>query len=127
MARRRRNKSYKTRVEHAKDPLLALFKIPDTSFAESRRQPYYAPVLSPEPTQTTKTQNVKNTQKAAQNNQNRPSHLHFREVRLVSPISQKALICARRKSRKEVLHALGKSGQAGQKKPLRTQFSNVTC
>lgn len=40
---------------------------------------------------------------------------------------KKVLICVRRKMRKEVLHAFKKTGKGGQKRPLRTQFSNFHC
>jgi len=37
------------------------------------------------------------------------------------------LICVRRKQRKEVLHALKKTGKTGQKRPHRNPYSNVHC
>lgn len=40
---------------------------------------------------------------------------------------QKTIICARRKQRKEVLHALKKTGQTGQRRPRRNQYSNIKC
>jgi len=40
---------------------------------------------------------------------------------------EKVLICVRRKIREQVLHALRKTGKAGQKKPRRTPYSEVTC
>lgn len=39
----------------------------------------------------------------------------------------KVLVCVRRNSRKEVLHALGKAGRRGQRKPRRNYLSNVKC
>lgn len=37
------------------------------------------------------------------------------------------LVCVRRKRRKEVLHALNKTGRGGQKSPRRTPFSDIHC
>lgn len=37
------------------------------------------------------------------------------------------LVCVRRSRRKEVLHALGKSGRSGQRKPRFNKFSSVSC
>lgn len=36
-------------------------------------------------------------------------------------------LCVRRNQRKEVLHATGKAGKRGQKKPRRNFFSRITC
>lgn len=37
------------------------------------------------------------------------------------------LVCVRRKTRKEVLHAFKKTGRAGQKKPRRNWLSSISC
>ncbi|QXP07907.1 MAG: hypothetical protein [Arizlama microvirus] len=37
------------------------------------------------------------------------------------------LICVRRNQRKEVLHALRKTGQSGQKKPRFNEYSSISC
>lgn len=39
----------------------------------------------------------------------------------------KVLICARRKIRKEVLHALKKSGKTGQRRPRYNYYSKISC
>lgn len=39
----------------------------------------------------------------------------------------KVLICVRRQIRKEVLHALNKSGKSGQRSPRRNYFSEISC
>lgn len=39
----------------------------------------------------------------------------------------RVIICIRRKIRKEVLHALKKSGKSGQRNPRRTAYSNIRC
>lgn len=36
-------------------------------------------------------------------------------------------ICVRRKQRKEVLHALKKTGKTGQKRPRRSYYSSISC
>lgn len=40
---------------------------------------------------------------------------------------KRVILCVRRKVRKEVLHALRKTGKGGQKRPRRTPYSNVRC
>ena len=40
---------------------------------------------------------------------------------------RKSLICAKRRSRKEVLHAFNKTGKSGQKRPIRNQNRNIKC
>jgi hypothetical protein len=39
----------------------------------------------------------------------------------------KVLICVRRNIRKEVLHALNKTGKGGQNPPRRNSYSNIYC
>lgn len=41
--------------------------------------------------------------------------------------SENVLICVRRKRRKEVLHALKKTGRGGQKRRRRTRYSSISC
>lgn len=45
----------------------------------------------------------------------------------VKPIESALTVCVKRQQRKEILHALGKSGQAGQKKPRFTAASLIKC
>lgn len=40
---------------------------------------------------------------------------------------EQVLVCVRRQRRKEVLHALGKAGGTGQKRPRRSFFSTISC
>lgn len=40
---------------------------------------------------------------------------------------KKVLVCVRRKIRKEVMHALGKSGRSGQRRPRRSEYSSIQC
>lgn len=40
---------------------------------------------------------------------------------------KQVLICVRRQRRREILHALGKAGQKGQRKPKRNFWSEVSC
>lgn len=39
----------------------------------------------------------------------------------------KVIVCVRRQRRKEVLHALNKTGKSGQKRPRRSEYSDVRC
>jgi len=39
----------------------------------------------------------------------------------------KVLVCVRRHIRKEVLHALQKTGKSGQKRPRRSYYSDIHC
>lgn len=41
--------------------------------------------------------------------------------------AKNVLICVRRKQRKEVLHALKKTGKTGQKAPRRSFYSDIQC
>ena len=41
--------------------------------------------------------------------------------------SDRVLTCVRRSVRKQVLHALGKAGKRGQKKPRRSAYSDIQC
>lgn len=41
--------------------------------------------------------------------------------------SDKVIVCVRRGIRKEVLHALGKTGKGGQKRPRRSEYSDIQC
>lgn len=49
-----------------------------------------------------------------------PEALHF-------SVPQDVLVCVRRKKRKEVLHALKKTGKSGQKRPRRNYYSDIHC
>nr|QJB21673.1 MAG: hypothetical protein [Microvirus sp.] len=51
---------------------------------------------------------------------NIPQHVSF-------DTPEKVLVCVRRTRRKEVLHALRKTGKAGQKAPRRSAFSEIHC
>lgn len=48
------------------------------------------------------------------------SHIAFQ-----SP--SRVLVCVRRQRRKEVIHALGKSGRSGQRRPRRSEYSSISC
>lgn len=55
----------------------------------------------------------------------RPSSM-LRDLRFQFAVPQKVIICVRRKQRREVLHALGKTrGGSGRKR--RNSWSNVSC
>lgn len=40
---------------------------------------------------------------------------------------ERVLICVRRKMRREVLHALRKTGRVGQRRPRRNWYSSISC
>lgn len=46
-------------------------------------------------------------------------------VAFASP--DKVMVCVRRNARKEVLHALKKTGKSGQKRPRRSAYSDINC
>lgn len=60
---------------------------------------------------------------------NGPTQLSFKRALAALQFSapKEVVVCVKRKVRKEVLHALGKSGKTGQKKPRRNYFSDVRC
>lgn len=39
----------------------------------------------------------------------------------------RVVLCVKRQQRKEVIHAIGKAGRSGQRKPRRNQWSDVSC
>jgi hypothetical protein len=45
----------------------------------------------------------------------------------ISSLPTKVQICIKRKQRKEIIHALNKSGKSGQRKQKRNQHSNTHC
>lgn len=62
----------------------------------------------------------------------RPSKILKRAMRYMSSQVQfaapeKTIVCVRRKARKEVLHALKKTGRGGNKPPKRNWLSDVKC
>lgn len=56
-----------------------------------------------------------------------PSRLPSRKAFFSFSDPRRVIICVRRKIRKEVLHALRKSGRSGQRRPRRTTYSNIRC
>lgn len=62
-------------------------------------------------------------------NVNVPSRLSGRSfsTRFSFDVPADVLVCVRRKIRKEVIHAIGKSGKAGQRPPRRNQWSDIHC
>lgn len=51
----------------------------------------------------------------------------FADIRDVPVLPRSAVICARRRSRKEVMFATGNAGRRGQRKPHRNENSNLRC
>jgi len=125
MARRRQNRSYKKQTRtYPKRPNRRLRSItkytdPNPFFVQSRRTytPSYTHIQKqPRNTYTTVTTTQNST----------PSYAPLPSRRKTLNYT-KALICARRKQRKEILHALKHTGKAGQKRPHRNQHSQTKC
>ena len=53
-----------------------------------------------------------------------PSHT---KARIAFADPKRIALCIRRQKRKEVLHALNKTGKIGQKKPQRNEYSSISC
>lgn len=51
----------------------------------------------------------------------------FTEFKSVNFITREHVTCARRNIRKQVLHAFGKTGKSGQKKPKFNEQSSINC
>lgn len=51
----------------------------------------------------------------------------FPSPRIAFKTPDAVVICVRRKRRREVLHALGKAGRRGQRKPRRNEWSDISC
>lgn len=64
---------------------------------------------------------------------NVPSRARFSPQKFLSPSAtvfnapQEVLVCVRRSVRREVLHALGRTGKVGQGRPHRNWLSSVSC
>lgn len=48
-------------------------------------------------------------------------------ARIAFKAPERVLVCIRRQRRKEVLHAKGKAGKVGQRKPRRSAASSISC
>lgn len=51
----------------------------------------------------------------------------FTKMQLAFTAPAETLVCVRRSRRKEVLHALKKTGKGGQRKPRRSRWRHVKC
>jgi hypothetical protein len=62
-------------------------------------------------------------------NQDRFAHLRTGQTKglIAFQNPSKVAICIRRKQRKQVLHAIGKAGKVGQRRPKRNYFSSIHC
>lgn len=65
------------------------------------------------------------TKKPVGNGQRASFFQNRNRISFASPSS--VLICVRRERRKEVLHALGKAGKRGQRKPRQSAYSDISC
>lgn len=57
----------------------------------------------------------------------RPDPWKQTKATLLFDTPDKVLVCVRRGIRKEVMHAIGKAGKRGQKKPRRSEYSSISC
>lgn len=71
------------------------------------------------------------TSKRTSGSRNRSSRYNISPTSFVSKIGfqypKKVLICVRRKMRKQVLHALKKTGKKGQRRPKFNWYSKIRC
>lgn len=134
---RRRSRSHSIHKSVRRDVLPIANSLPDTlpSLRHFEDRRYYFPVKSVEPIRSfgynssrivlrqkpkvlrSSVVSVKPTQKR----RNRPV------VGFSFSAPREVLICVRRKIRKQVLHALRKTGKVGQRRPRRGFYSSVSC
>lgn len=59
----------------------------------------------------------------------RSSHrsLPLPATRFAFSVPRDVIVCVRRKVRKEVIHASGRAGRRGQRRPRRNEYSDVRC
>lgn len=127
----RRSKSNKGRRDsiHIANPLLPFLMddIPIIDFEDRRRHspvPIPFPVSFPDPTRVVVRKRPRSYQHSLKKNLSK-SYKSYLAQEFHAP--DNVLICVRRKRRKEVLHALGKSGKRGQRKPRWSSHSDVHC
>lgn len=135
MARRsRRNKTEKRLsrfdlVDARADALRSFlgFK-PDFTLAERRRVPYVPPVTEgySQPLKKAPAR-VQILKKPSSDSARTQVDVRAYQGRLSDTVLHQALVCAKRSARKEVLHALGKTGKSGQKKPRFNENSSIRC
>lgn len=83
-------------------------------------------VLPPTPfTTTRKVARLVPTTRTVSHKKARAAKTPFSAVAFEQP--HNTLVCIRRSRRKEILHALKKTGRKGQKRPRRSAFSDIHC
>ena len=134
MARRKsRKKTYKTReplpVARA-NALRSFFGLKlDNSFVESRRR---LPSSTPQRNKN-EIRKPKNDAKSVTYQSRVPAAVPafsnpLSKTYAAAPVvAGKVRVCQQRATRKEVIHALNHAGKGGQKKPVRTELSNIKC
>ena len=128
MARRRRRYSNKRRTRtynkrpnrRLRSPLMNT--ILSNGFVQSRRTYGNTYTTKRKSNQTTKT-HVSITTETQPYKNVRPLPSPARDQKKFA----RAIICARRQQRKEILHALKRTGQSGQKRPTRNTHRNIKC
>ena len=127
MARRKnkRNRSYRTRTfptRRPTPPRVRSVYIPISS-GVSRRQAY---TPSPLPAKPRSIVIVKGSTHAPSTRKNKiQTFSNQRKVLRILP--HKALVCARRNQRKQIMHAMGHAGKGGQRRPTNNQYRKVKC
>ena len=127
--KRRKNRSkkrtYSTRVYSRPNRRLRSVPVRISKSVNPRRGNYYYASQSKPKYSTTQTTTV-TVNSNAKNNTKKPKAHHY-AARIQNPLQNKALICARRAQRKEILHALKHTGKSGQKRPTRNKYRNINC
>lgn len=112
-------------------PLPSLPRVPRLSLLEDRRLFTPSPLGSPLPFRPALRSNFKPARLVVDTNVNRPGRstwpAAFPSWKLAFQAPRGVMVCVRRHIRREVIHALGKAGIRGQKKPRRTAYSSVSC
>jgi hypothetical protein len=84
---------------------------------------------TPSPSQPTKTKTHSRSiiiTPNVQNNIKKFKAYHYSTL-VQNPVQNKALICARRSQRKNIMHAMGHAGKGGQRRPTNNKYRNLNC
>ena len=119
-AKKKKDKRRREIVNLARSKLPALHLIPRS--VQDRR--LYHPLGAARALLTTSSRRpilVASSPKKSQIKRTGPAH----RVQFAQP--KNVLVCVRRNVRKQVLHALNKTGQSGQRRPRRNEHSEISC
>lgn len=129
MARRsKRSKGRRVTTDNANNYLLP-FMADDTPLMDIQDRRAFNPSSPYSPNVKTDTLPARVRRKPKVYQHSLKKRLAKNQVHLVQSFfaPENVLICVRRKTRKEVLHAFKKIGMKGQKKPRRNVYSDVHC